>query len=333
MILAGVDKKKLIMIISLLVLAAAVMILQNFNQTEKGEINLAHTKLPAAHKPVYINKISFAAEKETYPVGVLAAQGNLLVTYYNRELVDLFSLGGRKLGGFKAESTGKKGFPYNMAIIGDQIAITDFVNGALGFYKIDGDNVDFQAVYTQSTAKAKLVPLSIFTQGPNYYLIDKNFRGWLVLDSLGKLVKKVPVQGEDKQFNAPGTAEESIKRKALVSPFGIIVTQDKRFIISDSTGAQIKVYDYNGKYLYDFEKGPAQNQLMYPRGMAVDGHGRIHVVDKKVNKVFVYDNYGKFLLSYGEGELNGPSSITVNEKKRVIYIANTEKQEISIWGY
>lgn len=333
MILAGVDKKKLIIIISLLVLAATVIILQISDRTEKGELKLTHTKLPAAHKPVYINKISFAAEKETYPVGVLAAQGNLLVTYYNRDIVDLFSLGGRKLGGFKAKSTGEKGFPYNMAVKGDQLAITDFVNGAIGLYQIDGDDVDFQAVYTHNTAKSKLAPFSVFAQGSYYYLTDKNFRGWLVLNSLGKIVKRVSVKGENKQFEAPGSTKESIKKKALVSPFGIIVTQDKRFVISDATGGQIKVYNYDGKYLYDFEKGPAKDQLMYPRGMAVDGYGRIHVVDKKANKIFVYDNYGKFLLTYGEAQLNGPSTITVDEKKRIIYIANTEKQEISIWGY
>lgn len=322
------NKNKYIIIAALAVLAAVLI---KFTLGGNHDpLSLNHKKLPAGHPPVYVNSLTF--EGENFPVGVQFADGKLLVTYYNLAKVDLFSPGGQKLGSFTTDQDSKPGLPYNMAMGGGKLAITDFVNGRVAFYSLDGTDAELDTVYEHSTAKDKLKPFSIYYAEPYFYVTDQDFKGWLVLDTDGKLVKMVAVKGENKEFKIPGQ-KEAPKLKPLTSAFGILVTEDKRVIISDPIGAQIKVYDASGKFLYNFEKTTSEKALQYPRGMIMDGLGRVHVVDKKSNNIFVYDNYGKYLFSYAGEKLMGPSTVAVNQKDRAIYISNTEKREISIWGY
>lgn len=237
---------------------------------------------------------------------------SLYVDYFNGNNVDIFSFDGTKKGEFNNAGLKGTGSPQGMGIIGKRLLIADYLNKALVVFSPTGQ---YQESFANLPDKTEFIPVGVAVYNRVFYITDKKSEGWLAIGDDGVFINLVKGQDE---------------KTRLLFPYGLVVTEDGRVIVTDPKGGQIKVFACAGWYAYDFPVTEAG--LKNPQGIAIDGLDRIHVVDNGSNRVFVYDNRGRYMFKYGRS-LEEPSTITVNRKRRLIYIANTEKGNIQVWGY
>jgi len=273
-------------------------------------LTLKHRSLREKDVPVYLGEIRVPDDKK--PAWVYVYEKKLFVSYFGEERVDIFSPEGVKKGSFRAKITKGRGAPQGMVSTARGLLIADYLNGGIGFYAPNGRLLD---AYYETAEKRQIKPVSAAVYGEVLYVTDVNINGWLAVFQDGEMIMEVKGDNE---------------KKKLEFPYGIVVTSDGRVVVTDPAGGKVKVFNCAGWFAYDFPT--ADIGMKNPQGIAVDGFGRIHIVDNGVGKVFVFDNLGKFMFTYGK-ELLNPSTLAIDRKNRIIYIANTEKHAISVWGY
>ena len=277
-------------------------------------IELEHRAAGQQEKPIYLGEIRDFGRGpgKDKPAWVYVYEDNLYVSYFDREIVDILTLKGEKTGDFRAKITKSPGAPEGMFKTGDKLLIADYHNGGLGIYRENGMLFD---AYYETAEGRQIKPVGITANKNVFYLTDVSINGWLAVLDDGEMIMEV--RGDD-------------EKKGLEFPYGIVVTDDGRVVVTDPAGGKVKAFTCSGRYAYDFPVSEAG--LTNPQGIDIDGFGRIHIVDNGTGKIFVFDNKGRFMFTYGKDLLN-PSTIAVDDDKRIIYIANTEKNSISVWGY
>ena len=126
----------------------------------------------------------------------------------------------------------------------------------------------------------------------------------IVCDSANKCVRF---------FSPEGNILKTIGKGWLQKPFDCLCYEDK-IIVSDHDAHLIKVYNSNGRFLYEFGKyGMGDGELNAPTGLAVDKTGHLLVCCENSPKVQVFTLEGKFVTKFGKGlsELVRPTSISI----------------------
>ena len=114
-------------------------------------------------------------------------------------------------------------------------------------------------------------------------------RNLIVCDSGNKCVRF---------FSPDGNIFKTIGAGRLRMPFDCVCHEGKVFV-SDREAHLIKVYNSNGKFLYEFGTyGTGNGYLIHPRGLAVDKMGHLLVCSNHRVQVFTLD--GKFVAQFGE---------------------------------
>ena len=124
-------------------------------------------------------------------------------------------------------------------------------------------------------------------------------------------------------FSPDGNIFKTIGAGRLRMPFNCVCHKGKLFV-SDRDAHLIKVYNNNGRFLYEFGTyGTGDGELSYPTGLAVDkmGHLLVCCSDKHRVKVFTLD--GKFVAKFGEcgkglGQMLSPSSVSVLKSGHIV---------------
>ncbi|PKM80356.1 MAG: hypothetical protein CVU89_14195 [Firmicutes bacterium HGW-Firmicutes-14] len=273
-------------------------------------VKLKHNTLNEKDPPVYLGEIKVPDNKK--PIWVYVYEENLFVSYTEEENIDIFSLTGEKLRELRAKITKSEGAPQGMLKTSRGMLVADYQNGGIGFFADNGRLLD---AYYVTADNRPIKPVSAAVYNDVLYITDVNINGWLAVLQDGEMIMEI--KGDD-------------EKKRMEFPYGIAVTGDGRVIVTDPAGGRVKVFNCAGWYAFDL---PASELGMKnPQGVIIDGLGRIHLVDNGSGYVFVFDNSGNYLFKYGEG-LKNPSNIAADRENRVIYIANTEDESISIWGY
>lgn len=260
--------------------------------------------------PRFLKTISLPEDSK--PAGVYAGKGNIYVSYFDSEFIDIFSPQGKKAKTFSAALQSGPGSPQSMAISGNRLLVADYKNKALIFFNSTGEYLES---FDKLPNKEEFIPVGVAVYNRVFYITNKKIHGWMAIGDDGELINVVQGKGT---------------REALQFPYGIVVTEDGRVIVTDPQEGKIKVFACVGRYAYDFPT--TEIGLINPQGAAIDGLGRIHIVDNGTNRVFVFDNLGHYLFKYGKG-LSGPSNIAVDKEQRRIYITNTEKGNLLVWKY
>ncbi len=271
-------------------------------------INTKHVFRTVYEPPIHLGEIHL--EKGAKPAWVYCNNDRLYLTSYDNETVEVLSLQGKKISSFTPKLPGYGCSPQGLAKIDDKMLIADYASGSLALVDSVGKVLDG---FFETPNKLKFRPVGIWSRNKVFYVTNVLSNGWMAIGNDGYLINVVQGAGESN----------------LGFPYGIVVTDDGRVIVTDPKAGKIKAFTCAGRYIYDFETSPIG--LKNPQGLTIDGYARIHVVDNGTGKVFVYDNTGKFLFTYGEG-LKNPSTISIDIKNRVAYITNTENETISAWG-
>ena len=124
-------------------------------------------------------------------------------------------------------------------------------------------------------------------------------------------------------FSPNGNIFKTIGAGRLRMPFNCLCFKGKLFV-SDRDAHVIKVYNSNGRFLYEFGKhGTGDGELNHPTGLAVDKMGHLLVCSLGNHRVQVFTLDGKFVAKFGEygqelGQMFSPSSVSVLKSGRIV---------------
>ena len=143
------------------------------------------------------------------------------------------------------------------------------------------------------------------------------------LDSQGNIIVCDAGNKCVKFFNPDGYNLRKIGVGRLQMPLDSLSHKDKVFV-SDRKAHRIKVYNTNGRFLYEFGKrGTGDGELNSPTGLAVDKTGHLLVCSLGNHRVQVFTLDGKFVTKFGEygqelGQINSPSSVSVLKSGHIV---------------
>ena len=109
-------------------------------------------------------------------------------------------------------------------------------------------------------------------------------------------------------------------------PFGVVVGQEGRIIVSDTGNNRIQVFTNDGTLIHCFNGslyGSSESRLSEPKGVAVDGDGNVVVCDWGNNRILLMDIEGKPIRRFGmsgsgHSQLDRPRSVDVDGEGRII---------------
>ena len=152
------------------------------------------------------------------------------------------------------------------------------------------------------------------------------------LNKLGKLVEKVRI-GIDYKSKKQPLVSVCGKGKGIeqrCNPIGItVVNTTGNIYVADLDNSCVKVFDSNGKYLFQFDDSKGGN----PRGIAI--YGDRVVVTQSTNCVLSYQLNGMFISRIGRKgrgklEFDWPLGLTIDESNADIYICESYNNRVQI---
>ena len=124
-------------------------------------------------------------------------------------------------------------------------------------------------------------------------------------------------------FSPDGSIFKTIGSGRLRMPIDCVCHNGKVFV-SDREAHLIKVYNNNGRFLYEFGTyGTGDGELNHPTGLAVDKMGHLLVCSLDNHRVQIFTLNGKFVAKFGEygqelGQMFSPSSVSVLKSGRIV---------------
>lgn len=115
----------------------------------------------------------------------------------------------------------------------------------------------------------------------------------------------------------------------FIKPYGVTVDREGRIYITDI--GRVWVIDLQkGEYSF-LGTDPGMGRLVTPIGVATSSDGRVFVTDVSQDRVFVYKDRKLVALLGHEGEFKSASGVAIDEKRRRIYIADSNSHVINVY--
>lgn len=112
----------------------------------------------------------------------------------------------------------------------------------------------------------------------------------------------------------------------LMKPWGIASDSKGRTYITDAPKASIFIFDMPNKNVSVVEK------VGSPYGIVISKEGRLYASSGKHKMILVYDTNGSPLWSFGEGVIEGPAGMAINEELGLLYVVDTRAHDIKVFN-
>ncbi len=154
----------------------------------------------------------------------------------------------------------------------------------------------------------------------NLYVSDSILRRVFVYDPEGEPVMEI---GKDDR---------------MLRPTGIAINPSlKRLYVVDTVSHSVKVFNLEGKFLFDFGKrGNADGEFNFPTSLTIDRKGCLYVNDSLNFRVQVFDPDGRFVSLFGKhgdgmGEFSLPKGVALDSQGH-IYVADAIFDSVQIFN-
>lgn len=120
-------------------------------------------------------------------------------------------------------------------------------------------------------------------------------------------------------------------------PTDVVVGKNQHIYVLDGTHSKIKVFDYNGKFLFQFgREGSSEGALDTPVGIGIDGSDNIYVCDSQNARIVVFDSKGQFLRDFHIEKKQGmarpdPVDIVIDDAKGYVYITDNSNMRMLVY--
>lgn len=154
------------------------------------------------------------------------------------------------------------------------------------------------------------------------YVADSSHHRVLVFDVNGKVIFRIGKPGKGQGYLDYPTA---------------VAVKDNRLFVADSTNLRIQVFTKQGEFLYAFPRLEDKLDKVKPVALTLDSKDNVYVADGAGQRIMVLNVKGKFLRSFGrrgtgEGELNFPNGIALDEQGRNLYVADFANGRIQVFS-
>ena len=229
----------------------------------------------------------------------------IAVTDSNHHRIQTFKSDGTHLRSFGREGNqqGQFNLPRGITVYNNNIIVSDTANHRIQIFDNEGHYLD------QFGEEGKLdhqldrpMGLSIDSDG-NIIVADHNNKSIKIFSLDGRFLRRIGEEG------------------SLMKPIHCIQHNNYFIVLDDHC---IKVYDKQGKFLYQFGRGGAgDGDFDNPGCLSVDRVGHLLVCDLLNDRVQVFKLNGVFVTKFGErgeerGEMNTPISTAILSNGRVI---------------
>lgn len=120
-------------------------------------------------------------------------------------------------------------------------------------------------------------------------------------------------------------------------PTDVVVGKNQHIYVLDGTHSKVKVFDYNGKFLFQFGKdGSSEGSLDTPVGLGIDGSDNLYVCDSQNARIVVFDSKGGYLRDFDIQKKEGmvkpdPVDIVIDDSKGYVYITDNSNMRMLVY--
>lgn len=131
-------------------------------------------------------------------------------------------------------------------------------------------------------------------------------------------------------------ANEAAKRSgakprfALGTPYGLAVDSKGLVYVADTKVGAVFIFDPESKDL-GFIKHGVDARFGRIFGLVIDDADRLFVSDGQYNHVLVFNLQHKQEMQFGEGVMNDPAGMAMDEENRFLYVANTGTDQVLVY--
>ena len=117
------------------------------------------------------------------------------------------------------------------------------------------------------------------------------------------------------------------------SPRGICVDSEGNVFVADHNNHRVQVFKGDGTFQYSVTGNTAvqESQFQYPWGLAFDLKANLHIAAYGSHSIKVYSPKGVYITSYGNGTVNRPAGIAINEEGVIAISENGGNNQLWIY--
>ncbi|PKM80352.1 MAG: 6-bladed beta-propeller [Firmicutes bacterium HGW-Firmicutes-14] len=317
-----VNKKDLVIVILLFIIAALIFFGWNYFRTKQNPISIDIAPSAKAHK--YLFSI-YEPGVLSRPLGVAVSQwGDIIVADSANHRIAIFDANGKftKFIGKMGQGPGEFNYPTSVAVHGGKIYVADFYNQRVQALNFNGEQL---SVLPNSRDTREIgsgimpVTLAVDKNG-KLYVSDVSQQKILIFDDKGRFTGSIGNGGS-------GDGQISYVN-------GIAVNVDSGEVcLSNSNNSRIDVFTLEGKYMGQ-RLGP--KQVANPKGIAFEeSTGMLYVADTLAHRILVSDREGKIVEYIGRrgldsGQFNFPTAVAIDKRGR-LYVADRENNRIQVF--
>lgn len=119
-------------------------------------------------------------------------------------------------------------------------------------------------------------------------------------------------------------------RFQLGTPYGLAVDSKGLVYVADTKVGAVFIFDPESKDV-GFIKHGIDAKFGKIFGLVIDDADRLFVADGEYNHVLVFDKDHKMLGQFGEGSMNDPAGLAIDEQNRFLYVANTGTDQVLVY--
>jgi DNA-binding beta-propeller fold protein YncE len=131
----------------------------------------------------------------------------------------------------------------------------------------------------------------------------------------------------------PNVAAKRAGTKArfqLGTPYGLAVDSKGNLYVADTKVGAVFIFNPESRDT-DFIKHGVDARFGRIFGLVIDDSDRLFVSDGQYNHVLVFNPNHKLEGQFGEGVMNDPAGLAVDEESRFIYVANTGTDQVLVY--
>ncbi|MFY9908088.1 MAG: 6-bladed beta-propeller [Terriglobales bacterium] len=119
-------------------------------------------------------------------------------------------------------------------------------------------------------------------------------------------------------------------RFQLGTPYGLAVDSKGLVYVADTKVGAVFIFDPE-THDTDFIKHGVHAKFGHIFGLAIDDADRLFVSDGKENHVLVFSPDHKLQAQFGEGVMDDPAGLAIDEENRFLYVASTGSDQVLVY--